>query len=235
MHYICKYSIFIFLGFIVICLAYLIIGVCFIIFLAPRFGSKTVMVYVTICSCFGAFTVMACKGIGVALTQTFDGDQQFTNWFTYVNIAVLLICVLIELNFLNRALDIYNTAVVTPIYYVLFTTTAVSLSSVLYKDFFYMHWKDIVTFFIGFIVIIAGIFLLNSFKNMDISLRNLPKAHKKETERDENANISLNGDVIMTNNEEEEDIEYRRLPNSQSVATMDNIELEITRDEKVIS
>lgn len=67
---------------------------------------------------------------------------------------------------------------------------------------------------------------------MDISLKNLPKAHKKETERDENANISLNGDVIN----EEEDIEYKRLPNSQSLATMDNIELEISsRDERVIS
>jgi hypothetical protein len=73
-----------------------------------------------------------CKAVGVAISQTYKGDQQFTNWLTYVALAIIVICILVQLNYLNRALDIYNTAVVTPIYYVLFTTCVVSLSSVLF-------------------------------------------------------------------------------------------------------
>lgn len=208
-------------GFIVFCLILLIISLVFIIALAPRYGSKTVLVYVTICATLGAFTVMGCKGVGVALTQTAKGDQQFTNWLTYVALAIVVICILVQLNYLNRALDIYNTAVVTPIYYVLFTTCVVSLSSVLYKEFFYMGWKDIVTFFLGFITIVGGIFLLNAFKNMDVSLKNLPKAHKKDAEKDENANVSINGD-IMAHTDDEEDVDtYKRLANGQSFNDID--------------
>lgn len=210
-----------FTGFIVFCLILLVISLVFIIALAPRYGSKTVLVYVTICATLGAFTVMGCKGVGVALTQTAKGDQQFTNWLTYVALAIVVICILVQLNYLNRALDIYNTAVVTPIYYVLFTTCVVSLSSVLYKEFFYMGWKDIITFFLGFITIVGGIFLLNAFKNMDVSLKNLPKAHRKDVEKDENANVSINGD-IMAHTDDEEDVDtYKRLTYSQSFNDID--------------
>jgi uncharacterized membrane protein SirB2 len=89
-------------------------------------------VYVTICSTLGSFTVMGCKGIGVAIRQTIHGDNQFTDWMTYVFLAVVFICILVQMNFLNRALDIYNTAVVTPIYYVFFTTCVIVASIVLY-------------------------------------------------------------------------------------------------------
>ncbi|VDH96071.1 Hypothetical predicted protein [Mytilus galloprovincialis] len=215
-------------GFIVFCLLLLVISMVFMIYLAPRYGSKSVMVYVTICATLGAFTVMGCKGMGVAVTQTIKGDQQFTNWFTYLMFAIVITCILVQLNFLNRALDIFNTAVVTPIYYVLFTSCVVSLSAVLFKDFFYMDWKDILSFFLGFITVVGGIFLLNAFKYMNISMKNLPKAHKKDTEKqDENANMSVNGD-IMCHTDDEEDVDaYQRLANSHSVASMDHIEFEI--------
>lgn len=212
-------------GFIVFCIIFLIVALVFMFALAPKYGSKSVLVYITICSTLGSFTVIGCKGVGVALTETFKGDQQFTNWLTYVMLAVLIVCVLVEMNFLNRALDIFNTAVVTPIYYVLFTSCVVALSSVLYKDFFYMHWKDIVTFFLGFITIIGGIFLLNAFKYMDITLKNLPKAHRKDAEKDENANVSVNGDILVE--DDEENVEpYQRLAHSHSVNTFD-IEIDV--------
>lgn len=221
------YLFYLFTGFIVFCLILLVISLVFIIALAPRYGSKTVLVYVTICAALGAFTVMGCKAVGVAISQTYKGDQQFTNWLTYVALAIIVICILVQLNYLNRALDIYNTAVVTPIYYVLFTTCVVSLSSVLYKDFFYMDWKDIATFFLGFITIVGGIFLLNAFKNMDVSLKNLPKAHRKDAEKDENANVSVNGD-IMAHTDDEEDVDtYKRLANSQS---FNNIDIEFSSE-----
>lgn len=112
-------------------------------FLAPKYGNRTVLVYVTICSTLGSFTVMGCKGIGVAIQQTIHGDNQFTDWMTYVFLAVVVICILVQMNFLNRALDVYNTTVVTPIYYVFFTTCVIVGSIVLYKEFFTMSKEEI--------------------------------------------------------------------------------------------
>jgi multidrug transporter EmrE-like cation transporter len=61
---------------------------------------------------------------------------------TYACVAVLVICIFVQMNFLNRALDVYNTTVVTPIYYVFFITCVVVGSIVLYKEFFTMSEVD---------------------------------------------------------------------------------------------
>jgi hypothetical protein len=178
-------------GFILYALLMVGTAITFMIFLAPKYGNRTVLVYVTICSTLGSFTVMGCKGIGVAIRQTIHGDNQFTDWMTYVFLAVVFICILVQMNFLNRALDIYNTAVVTPIYYVFFTTCVIVASIVLYKEFLTMSIKEIFGFICGFLTIVTGIFLLNAFRDVDISLKNLPKAHKDDSE-----NSSFNGTLL---------------------------------------
>jgi protein-S-isoprenylcysteine O-methyltransferase Ste14 len=88
---------------------------------------------------------MGCKGVGVAYQQTFHGHNQLKNWMTYACVAVLVICIFVQMNFLNRALDVYNTTVVTPIYYVFFTTCVVVGSIVLYKEFFTMSKEEIIS------------------------------------------------------------------------------------------
>ena len=178
-------------GFIMYALLMVGTAITVMIFFAPKYGNRTVLVYVTICSTLGSFTVMGCKGVGVAIQQTIHGDNQFTNWMTYIFLAVVVICILVQMNFLNRALDIYNTAVVTPIYYVFFTTCVIVASIVLYKEFFTMSIKEIFGFICGFLTIVTGIFLLNAFRDVDISLKNLPKAHKDDSE-----NSSLNGILL---------------------------------------
>jgi len=159
-------------GFIIYALLMVGTAITVMIFFAPKYGNRTVLVYVTICSTLGSFTVMGCKGVGVAIQQTIHGDNQFTNWMTYIFLAIVVICILVQMNFLNRALDIYNTAVVTPIYYVFFTTCVIVASIVLYKEFFTMSIKEIFGFISGFMTIVTGIFLLNPFTGVDISLNN---------------------------------------------------------------
>lgn len=50
--------------------------VCFIIiaiifYVGPRYGSRHVTVYITLCSAAGSLTVMACKGLGLAIRDNF--------------------------------------------------------------------------------------------------------------------------------------------------------------------
>ena len=63
----------------------------------------------------------------------FLGDNQFTNWLTYFFIAQLIFCISVQMIYLNKALDTFNTSVVTPIYYVFFTTFVIIASAILYK------------------------------------------------------------------------------------------------------
>lgn len=47
----------------------IVVTICLIIFcyVGPVYGSNYVIVYIVFCSCVGSVTVMACKGLGLAL------------------------------------------------------------------------------------------------------------------------------------------------------------------------
>jgi hypothetical protein len=49
-----------------------------------------------------------------------------------VAVQVVAGCVVTQMNYLNKALDVFNTAVVSPIYYVLFTTFTIAASTCLF-------------------------------------------------------------------------------------------------------
>lgn len=179
-------------GFILFGLFVVVSASLLIFYVVPRHGNSNVLVYVTICSVLGSFTVMGCKGLGVALKQTFGGHSELTNWLTWVLLLVVVSCILIQLNYLNKALDIFNTSVVTPIYYVFFTSSVMVASLILFKEWYTMKTLDIVGNLCGFLTIIAGIFLLNAFKDINLSLANLPKARKD----DQSSSSSLNGSLL---------------------------------------
>lgn len=168
-------SVFIVFGILVILAA--LIGIFYFV---PRYGNKNPLVYITICSVLGSFTVMGCKGVGVAIKETFRGRNEFTNYLTYILLFVVVVCILIQLNYLNRALDTFNTAVVTPIYYVFFTSAVIAASLILYKEFGNMKVKEILGNMCGFLTIISGIFLLNAFKDQNISISTLASARKEQ-------------------------------------------------------
>lgn len=44
---------------------------------------------------------------------------------------IVAVCVLTQMNYLNKALDLFNTAIVSPIYYVMFTVFTITASVVL--------------------------------------------------------------------------------------------------------
>jgi hypothetical protein len=106
---------------------------------------------------------MGCKGVGVAYQQTFHGHNQLKNWMTYACVAVLVICIFVQMNFLNRALDVYNTTVVTPIYYV--TVPFFGSSSSAFPELF----REISTPVKGFNRNMTVTIVINPFINPKIS------------------------------------------------------------------
>jgi hypothetical protein len=76
---------------------------------APFYGKKNVLVYVSICSLVGSITVMASKGFGIALKLTFAGNNQLLYPSTYVFAIVVGIAVVTQMNYFNKALDIFST------------------------------------------------------------------------------------------------------------------------------
>ncbi|CAN1305518.1 Probable magnesium transporter NIPA4 [Linum perenne] len=64
------------------------------------------------------------------------------------------------------ALDTFNTAVVSPIYYVMFTSLTILASVIMFKDWDRQSPTQIVTEMCGFVTILSGTFLLHKTKDM---------------------------------------------------------------------
>ena len=90
----------------------------------PQYGRETPVVYLSICSLVGSISVMSVKAFGVALKLTFNGHNQLTHLSTYCFGIMVALCIMIQMNYFNRALDQFSTNV-----YVACPTNAVSILS----------------------------------------------------------------------------------------------------------
>lgn len=167
-----------------------------IVIYVPRFGNSNVLVYVIICSIIGSLSVISCKGLGIGLRQTFNGDSQLTHSLFWVLLISVIITVSIQMNYLNKALDIFDTSIVTPIYYVFFTTFVLIASAILYKEWQSMTIENVIGNFCGFTTVIIGIFLLNAFKDINLNLDTL-KYQLLSTKNSANSNDRYMSEIVV--------------------------------------
>ncbi|XP_065177658.1 magnesium transporter NIPA2-like isoform X2 [Sycon ciliatum] len=135
---------------------------------APAHGNKNMLVYITICSLIGSLSVMACKGVGLAIKLTIEGDNQLDRAIVWVLVLAVISCIMVQMNYLNRALDIFNTSMVTSIYYVMFTGATITASFILFKDWQRSHAKGVIGILCGFSTIVVGVILLRFFQEVEL-------------------------------------------------------------------
>lgn len=136
------------------------------LWLGPKYGKKTMMVYITICSLIGGLSVVATQGLGAAVVAQASGTYggQFKEWFLYVLLVFVVATLLTEIIYLNKALNLFNAALVTPTYYVFFTSATIVTSAVLFQGFKGTALQ-ILTVIMGFLQICAGVVLLQLSKS----------------------------------------------------------------------
>ncbi|RVX72652.1 hypothetical protein B0A52_04050 [Exophiala mesophila] len=148
-------------GFIIYCLAAIIFSTVMIYKVGPIYGKKNPLIYISICSTVGSVSVMSVKAFGIALKLTFAGNNQFTHASTYVFMVVTVVCILTQMNYFNKALSQFSTSIVNPLYYVTFTTATLCASFILFSGFNTTDAVNTISLLCGFLVIFAGVYLLN--------------------------------------------------------------------------
>ncbi|KAK6161705.1 hypothetical protein DH2020_005086 [Rehmannia glutinosa] len=153
-------------GFIIYTLIVLVLVIVLIVMYVPRYGQTHMVVYIGICSLMGSLTVMGVKAVAIALKLSLSGSNQFIYFETwFFTILVIIFCVM-QLVYLNKALDIFNTAVVSPVYYVMFTTLTIVASTIMFKEWDSQNASQIISELCGFVTILSGTFLLHKTKDM---------------------------------------------------------------------
>ncbi|KAI9319320.1 magnesium transporter [Dichotomocladium elegans] len=149
-------------GFMMYCGVVVVISLIMIYAVVPKYGKRNPFVYVSICSLVGSVSVMAIKAFGIAMKLTFAGNNQFTHPSTYAFGIVVVVCIVTQMNYFNKALEQFSTNVVNPIYFVCFTTATITASTILFQGFNVDSPVYVISLMSGFVVIFTGVYLLDS-------------------------------------------------------------------------
>ncbi|TCD61175.1 hypothetical protein EIP91_008819 [Steccherinum ochraceum] len=147
-------------GFLLYCFTVVVFSLVMIYTVAPRYGRSNPIVYISICSVVGSVSVMSIKGFGVAVKLTLAGNNQFSHPSTYVFGIVTISCILVQMNYFNKALDTFSTNVVNPMYYVGFSTATIIASVILFQGFNTDDPANSISLLAGFITTFLGVHLL---------------------------------------------------------------------------
>ncbi|KAF7337341.1 hypothetical protein MSAN_02259700 [Mycena sanguinolenta] len=148
-------------GFLLYCFTITLFTLVMIYGVAPKHGRTNPLVYISIASLVGSVSVMFVKGFTVALKLSLSGSNQFMNPSTYIFALIAAGCIVIQLNYANKALDLFNVNLVNPIYYVGFCSATIVASLILFKGFNTSSATNTVSLLCGFVVTFLGVHVLN--------------------------------------------------------------------------
>ncbi|XP_069000051.1 magnesium transporter NIPA4 [Embiotoca jacksoni] len=160
-------------GFLVYIAMVMLLVSVLVLFFCPRFGRSNILVYISVCSLLGAFTVSSVKGLAIVMATVFQDVSVLANPLTWILLFTLIVSIGTQVNYLNKSLDTFNTLLVYPIYYVLFTSVVLSTSIILFQEWRSMSAVDVVTALGAFLVIVVGVAMLHLFRDMQITMKQL--------------------------------------------------------------
>ncbi|KAH8555339.1 magnesium transporter NIPA-domain-containing protein [Umbelopsis sp. PMI_123] len=128
--------------------------------LSPRYGAKSIIIDLGLVAIYGGYTVLATKSISSLLSMSFT--KMFAFSVSYLLVFVLVFTAIIQIKYLNRALQRFDSTEVIPTQFVLFTISAIIGSAVLYHDFDNLKPHQMLSFVIGCTIEFFGVLLITS-------------------------------------------------------------------------
>ncbi|OAQ83895.1 hypothetical protein VFPBJ_02662 [Purpureocillium lilacinum] len=127
---------------------------------SPRYGRRTILIDLGLVGLFGGYTALATKGVSSMLSSTLW--RAFATPVTYVLVLILLGTAIMQIRYVNKALQRFDSTQVIPIQFVLFTLCVILGSAILYRDFEKTTLEQAAKFVGGCLLTFFGVFLITS-------------------------------------------------------------------------
>jgi len=127
---------------------------------SPRYGNRTILIDLGLVGLFGGYTALTTKGVSSMLSSTLW--RAFTTPVTYGLLVVLLGTAVMQVRYVNKALQRFDSTQVIPVQFVTFTLSVIIGSAVLYRDFENATSQQAIKFTGGCALTFFGVFLITS-------------------------------------------------------------------------
>ncbi|KAF2474273.1 DUF803-domain-containing protein [Lindgomyces ingoldianus] len=125
-----------------------------------RFGGKSILIDLGLVGLFGGYTALSTKGVASMLSYTLWRAITFP--VTYLLVAILVFTAIMQIKYVNRALQRFDATQVIPVQFVLFTLCVILGSAILYRDFERTPSGDAGKFVGGCALTFLGVWLITS-------------------------------------------------------------------------
>ncbi|KAF2738632.1 DUF803-domain-containing protein [Polyplosphaeria fusca] len=125
-----------------------------------RYGDKNILIDLGLVGLYGGYTALSTKGVASMLSYTLFRALTFP--VTYLLVAILVFTAVMQIKYVNRALQRFDATQVIPTQFVLFTLSVILGSAILYRDFERTSGDDAGKFIGGCALTFLGVWLITS-------------------------------------------------------------------------
>lgn len=147
-----------YLGVTVLCIIILMVA-------SNKFGHRSVLIDLGLVGLFGGYTALSTKGVASLLSNTIWRVVTFP--ISYLLVAVLVFTAVMQIKYVNRALQRFNATIVIPTQFVIFTISVIVGSAVLYRDFERRSATDAAKFLGGCALTFLGVWFITAGRSDD--------------------------------------------------------------------
>lgn len=127
---------------------------------SPKYGNRTVLIDLGLVGLFGGYTALSTKGVASLLSDTLWRALTFP--ITYILMLVLVLSALMQIRYVNKALQNFDSTQVIPTQFVMFTLAVIIGSAVLYREFETTTADRVGKFIGGCFLTFFGVYLITS-------------------------------------------------------------------------
>lgn len=115
-----------------------------------------VLAYVCLSSFIASFTTLSVKILGEIANRYFNAGSPVWNLTTLFFMFTLLLCTLLQIYWLNRALKHFDALVVVPIFHMTWTILSILTASIYFQDFETYSNAQLRNFLLGVLIVFSG-------------------------------------------------------------------------------
>ena len=127
---------------------------------SSKYGERSILIDLGLVGLFGGYTALTTKGVASLLSDTLWRTLTFP--VTYLLLLILVVTALMQIRYVNRALQRFDSTQVIPTQFVLFTISVIVGSAILYRDFKSASGDQIGKFIGGCLLTFLGVYLITS-------------------------------------------------------------------------
>ncbi|XP_053556722.1 NIPA-like protein 3 [Bombina bombina] len=137
-----------------------ILAFCFLLYFYKEKNANYIIVILLLVALLGSTTVVTVKALAGMIFVSIRGTMQLRYPIFYIMVVCMVATAVAQASFLTQASQLYDSALIASVNYILFTTIAISAGAVFYLDFRGENVLHVSMCALGCLIAFLGVFLI---------------------------------------------------------------------------